>query len=90
MGVVGVLAGALVIGGTAAQGWLDARRVLDAHVSYGLLLVLAACATLVGAALFRGVSLLRDPAGRAARRSEALVAPITGWNGPRRTRRAHR
>jgi len=64
VGVVGVLAGALVIGGTAAQGWLDARRVLDAHVSYGLLLVLAACATLVGAALFRGVSLLRDPAGR--------------------------
>ena len=41
-GVVGVLAGALLIGWTATENWLDASRVLDARGSYGLLLVLAA------------------------------------------------
>ena len=46
VGVVGVLASALVIGWTAAENWRDARRVLDAGVSYGLLLVLVAGAVL--------------------------------------------
>ena len=65
VGVVGVLASALVIGWTAAANWHDARDVLDAGVSYGLLLVLVASAVLVAAAAFRAVSLLRDPARRA-------------------------
>ena len=65
VGVVGVLASALVIGWTAAANWHDARDVLDAGVSYGLLLVLVASAVLVAAAAVRAVSLLRDPARRA-------------------------
>ena len=62
VGVVGVLASALVIGWTAAENWRDARRVLDAGVSYGLLLVLVAGAVLAAVAVVRAVSLLRDPA----------------------------
>ena len=65
VGVVGVLASALVIGWTAAENWHDARDVLDAGVSYGLLLVLVASAVLAAAAAVRAVSLLRDPARRA-------------------------
>ena len=62
IGVVGVLASALVIGWTAAENWHDARDVLDAGVSYGLLLVLVASAVLAASAAVRAVSLLRDPA----------------------------
>ncbi len=65
VGVVGVLASALVIGWTATENWLDARRVLDAGVSYGLLLVLAGCTALAAVAVVRAVSLLRDPTRRA-------------------------
>ena len=61
-GVVGVLGSALVIGWTATENWLDASRVLDAGVSYGLLLVLAACVVLAAVAVVRAVSLLREPA----------------------------
>ena len=70
VGVVGVLASALVIGWTAAANWHDARDVLDAGVSYGLLLVLVASAVLVAAAAVGAVSLLRDPA-RTARPDSA-------------------
>ena len=70
VGVVGVLASALVIGWTAAENWHDARDVLDAGVSYGLLLVLVASAVLAAAAAVRAVSLLRDPA-RGARPATA-------------------
>ena len=63
--VVGVLGCALVIGWTAAKNWLDAQRVLDAGVSYGLLLVLAACTVLAAVAVVRAVSLLGDPRRRA-------------------------
>ena len=62
VGVVGVLASALVIGWTAAENWRDAQRVLGADVSYGLLLVLAACAVLAAIAAVRAVALLRNPA----------------------------
>ncbi len=61
-GVVGVLGSALVIGWTATENWLDASRVLDAGVSYGLLLVLAASVVLAAVAVVRAVSLLREPA----------------------------
>jgi cardiolipin synthase len=61
VGVVGVLASALVIGWTAVENWLDARDVLEAGVSYGLLIVLAACGLLATVAAVRAVSLLREP-----------------------------
>ena len=64
-GVVGVLASALVIGWMATRSWLDGRHVLDAGVSYGLLVVLAASIALAAAAVVRAVSLLRDPGHRA-------------------------
>ena len=62
VGVIGVLGSALVIGLTAGENWLDARRVLDAGASYGLLLVLVACAVLASVAIADAVSRLRDPA----------------------------
>ena len=64
VGVAGVLACSLVTGWTAAENWVDGRRVLGAGASYGLLLVIAASAVLASAAVLRGRSLLRD-AGRA-------------------------
>ena len=73
VGVAGVLAGALVIGWTATENWLDAGRVLDARVSYGLLLVLAASVVLAAVAVVRAVSLLRDPARRG--RTDAAGGP---------------
>jgi cardiolipin synthase A/B len=68
VGVVGVLAGALVIGWTAAENWIDGSDVLDAGVSYGLLLVLAGCAVLVAAAVLQAMSRFGDPSagGRAS------------------------
>jgi cardiolipin synthase len=63
VGVAGVLACSLVMGWTTAENWVDGRRVLGAGASYGLLLVVAASAVLASAAVFRGLSLLRDPAG---------------------------
>ena len=78
VGVVGVLASALVIGWTAAENWRDARRVLGADVSYGLLLVLAAGAVLAAIAAIRAVALLRNSAGArtntARRRGRTAVA----------------
>jgi cardiolipin synthase A/B len=62
IGVVGVLGCALVIGWTAAENWVDGRRVLDAGASYGLLLVLLGSAGMAAAAVVRGVSLVREPA----------------------------
>ncbi len=70
VGVVGVLASALVIGWTAAENWLDARHVLDAGVAYGLLLMLAASLVLASVAVVHALSLLRGP----ARRGHADVA----------------
>ena len=58
-GVVGVLGCALVMGWTTAENWRDGRRVLDAGVSYGLLLVLVASVALAAVAVVRALSLLR-------------------------------
>jgi cardiolipin synthase len=61
VGVFGVLVSALVIVWTAAENWRDGRRVLEAEVSYGLLLTLVAGVVLAAAAVVRGVSLVREP-----------------------------
>jgi cardiolipin synthase len=71
VGVVGALACALVIGATAAENWLDGRRVLHAGISYGLVLVLAATAVLASAAILRALSLLRGPRVRGQPRGRA-------------------
>jgi cardiolipin synthase len=78
MGVVGVFASALVIAWTAGKNWLDARRVLDAGVAYGLLLVLAAAAVLGSTAIIRAASLLRGqdagvPTAAVGRRARRVV-----------------
>jgi cardiolipin synthase A/B len=67
VGVAGVLACSLVMGWTAAENWVDGRRVLGAGATYGLLLVVAASAVLASAAVLRGLSLLRDPADAPSR-----------------------
>jgi hypothetical protein len=63
IGVVGVLGASLVIVWTAVENWADNRAVLDASVGHGLLLVVAAGATLSLAAAFRGVELLSSRRG---------------------------
>ena len=69
-GVVGVLGGALLIGSTATENWLDATRVLDAGVSYGLLLVLAASVVL--AAVRRRLGGVASPRASPPGRSTCL------------------
>ncbi len=64
-GVVGVLAGALVIGWTAAENWRDASDVLGTRASYGVLLVLGASFVLVAAAVIQAAALVRGPSRRA-------------------------
>ena len=59
VGVLGVLGAGLVIGWTAIANWLDNRQVLDATVSYGLLIVVAASVALVCTAATHGVWRLR-------------------------------
>ena len=59
VGVLGILGAGLVIGWTAIENWLDNRHVIDAAVSYGLLIVVAASAALVCAAVTHGVLRLR-------------------------------
>ena len=59
VGVLGVLGAGLVIGWTAIENWLDNRQVIDATVSYGLLIVVAAGVALVCAAMTHGVLRLR-------------------------------
>ena len=61
IGVVGLLGASLVILWTALENWADSREVLDASVGHGLLLVVAASATLALAAGYRAVELLRSP-----------------------------
>jgi hypothetical protein len=63
IGVIGVLGASLVIVWTAIENWSDNREVLDASVGHGLLLVVAAGATLALVAAFRGVELLRFRTG---------------------------
>ena len=70
IGVVGVLGASLVIVWTALENWADNREVLDASVGHGLLLVVAAGATLALAAAFRGIELLRS-----RRALQAQVSP---------------
>jgi hypothetical protein len=60
IGVVGVLGASLVIVWTALENWADNRDVLDASVGHGLLLVVAAGATLALTAGFRGIELFRS------------------------------
>jgi drug/metabolite transporter (DMT)-like permease len=63
VGVVGLLGVSIVILGTALENWADNREVLQASVGHGLLLVVAAGATLALAAAFRGIELLRSRTG---------------------------
>jgi hypothetical protein len=63
VGVVGVLGASLVMIWTALENWSDNREVLDASAGHGLVLVVAAGATLALAAAFRGVELLRSRPG---------------------------
>ena len=44
VGVIGVFAASIVMFWTAAENWLDNRRVLDGTASYGLVVVIAASA----------------------------------------------
>ena len=79
VGVVGVLGCAFVIAWTATENWLDASRVLNAGVSHGLLLVLAACTVVAAVAVVHAVALVRDPAphvrtGAAGGRARTAVA----------------
>lgn len=60
VGVLGVLGASIVICWTAVESWVDNRRVLDASVGHGLLLVLAAGLVLGATAAVRGVELLRN------------------------------
>jgi hypothetical protein len=64
IGVLGILGAGIVIGWTAIENWLDNRQVLDAGISYGLLIVVAASVVLVGTAV---------NAGRASRRRRATA-----------------
>ena len=59
VGVLGVLGAGLIIGWTASNSWLDNRHVMEATVSYGLLIVVAASVALVCAAVTNGVLRLR-------------------------------
>jgi cardiolipin synthase len=59
VGALGVLASALVMGWTVTGNWLDARGILDAGVSYGLVLVLAAAVALAVVGVLHGARLLR-------------------------------
>jgi drug/metabolite transporter (DMT)-like permease len=63
VGVVGLLGVSIVILGTALENWADNREVLQASVGHGLLLVVAAGATLALAAAIRGIELLRSRTG---------------------------
>ncbi|HET9242137.1 MAG TPA: phosphatidylserine/phosphatidylglycerophosphate/cardiolipin synthase family protein [Gaiella sp.] len=81
VGLLGVLASALVIGWTATESWLDGRDVLNARVSHGLLLVLVACAVLAAVAVARTVPPLRGSArnprpAAAGRRSARAAAAV--------------
>ncbi len=60
IGVVGLLGASLVILWTALENWADSREILDAGAGHGLLLVVAASATLALAAGYRAVELLRS------------------------------
>jgi hypothetical protein len=56
---------------TALGNWREGRDVLDASASYGLVVVLVASLVLGGAALARGLELLRAPARIMKRRAVA-------------------
>ena len=60
IGVVGAMGASAVICSTAIEGWVDNRRVLEASVGHGLLLVLGAGLALGVVAALRGVELLRS------------------------------
>jgi hypothetical protein len=55
--VAGVLGAAIVMGWTAVENWLDNRDVFGSHVSYGLILVVAASVALAASAVVRGMEL---------------------------------
>ena len=57
--MLGVLGAGLVIGWIAIANWVDNRQVIEATVSYGLLIVIAAGAALICAAVTQGVLRLR-------------------------------
>ena len=59
VGVLGVLGAGLVIGWIAIGNWVDNRQVIDATVSYGLLIVVAASVALVCVAVTNGILRLR-------------------------------
>ena len=56
IGIVGVVACAVVMAWTGIESWLDSRSVLDASASYGLLVVVVASGALAGAAVASGVA----------------------------------
>jgi hypothetical protein len=68
VGVAGVVGSGLVIGWTALENWLDARAVLGASPSAGLVLVVAAGAVLAAAGILRSVELVRELRHRAPER----------------------
>jgi len=58
-GAIGVLGSGFVIGWTALENWLDARAILGASATPGLLLVLAGSAVLTTVSVVKGVELTR-------------------------------
>jgi hypothetical protein len=69
IGIIGVLGASLVMCWTALEDWLDRRDVFGASLGHGLVLVLAASATLAGLAVWTAVHRLRtqSPAADEAR-----------------------
>jgi hypothetical protein len=61
VGIAGVLGASLVMCWTAMEDWLDRRDVFGASVGHGLVLVLAASATLAGLAVWTVVRRLGTP-----------------------------
>lgn len=63
IGVLGVLGASLVMVWTALESWSDNREILDASMGHGLVLVVAAGATLALVSAYRGVELVRSGTG---------------------------
>ena len=55
VGVIGVFAASIVMFWTAAENWLDNRRVLGGTAGYGLVVVIAASAVLAATAVTTAV-----------------------------------
>jgi hypothetical protein len=67
IGVIGVLGSSIVMCWTALENWADNRRVLDASVGYGLVVVVTAAVVLAAVAALRGVELVRSGVERSRR-----------------------